>query len=473
MYSNKSYPGNDEHRSLCTVRYIPTIHTGRIDIRLHHTVLSYHPASVHLHPVIGTINRCAPNQIQHRTFIMRIVSRALSTVDKWNRWLSKRGFNSTKQLLVLLSILFVLSSYELAVKPFLGSRERRRVRRARRARNAQQVGSHAALWSGEEQRNPALKLFQVQQIEIALAYCNADVSWLAEELVHYVQWNREKTNEVDPSFRITVLSKCGNEDSIPDFAQDMNKVLGATYIVSRTVDVQVEIITLVNKGGCDMAHMHYINQYIEKNTAASAENSVVLFLKDSPRTKQFLHASLRWRKISEMIFYASRGEFICGIKSRCHTSVFHDSDVLKKYILTNYIRTGDQIATGEDFNASKYKDLGDFVKKELDWSFPEDEDLIEVCYGGTFAVPASKLLSDPRLEKDLKRFEQILSDGPAMSIAEHFAERLWAGFLANPLNEADSAILQDLMESFAGKNGSYMGTLRSNKLEQCESVMKF
>ena len=156
------------------------------------------------------------------------------------------------------------------------------------------------------------------------------------------------------------------EDSIPDFAQDMNKVLGATYIVSRTVDVQVEIITLVNKGGCDMAHMHYINQYIEKNTAASAENSVVLFLKDSPRTKQFLHASLRWRKISEMIFYASRGEFICGIKSRCHTSVFHDSDVLKKYILTNYIRTGDQIATGEDFNASKYKDLGDFVQKELD-----------------------------------------------------------------------------------------------------------
>ena len=84
------------------------------------------------------------------------------------------------------------------------------------------------------------------------------------------------------------------EDSIPDFAQDMNKVLGATYIVSRTVDVQVEIITLVNKGGCDMAHMHYINQYIEKNTAASAENSVVLFLKDSPRTKQFLHVSLRW-----------------------------------------------------------------------------------------------------------------------------------------------------------------------------------
>ena len=402
---------------------------------------------------------------------MRIVLRALSKVDKWSRWLSKRGFNSTKQLLFLLSILFVLCSYELAIKPFNRSLERRRVRIARRAKDAQHHGAHVALWSGEKQRNPALKLEQVQQIEIALAYCNADVSWLTDELVHYVEWYREKTNKDDPRFRITVLSKCGNEDSIPDFAKDMNEELGATF-VSRTVDVQVDIITLINKGGCDLAHMHYINQYIKKNTAASAENSVVLFLKDSPRTKQFLHSSLRWRKISEMIYYASRGEFICGIKSRCHTSVFHDSDVLKKYILTNYIRTGDQIATGEDFNASKYKDLGDFVQKELDWSFP-DEDLIEVCYGGTFAVPASKLFSDPRLEKDLKRFEQILSDGPAMSIAEHFAERLWAGFLANPLKQADSAMLLDMMETFAGKNGSYMGTLKSPKMKQCESSLKF
>jgi len=345
---------------------------------------------------------------------------------------------------------------------------------------------HAALWSGEKQRNPALELEQVQQIEIALAYCNGDVSWLANELVYYVKKYRMETDQEVPRFKITVLSKCGNEDSIPDFAKDMNEELqlgAGTTSDSRTVNVQVDIIILVNNGG--LAHMHYIdyiNQYIEKNTAATAENSIVIFLTDSPRTKKFLHESLRWRKISEMIYYASLGEFICGIKNRCTTSVFHDVDVLKKYILANYIRTstggGDQTAaaaaagSGEDFNASKYKNLGDFVEKEFDWSFPDD-DLIEVCYGGTFAVPASRFFSDPKLEKDLKRFEQILYTSTANSIAPHFAERLWAAFLANPLNKDDSSTVLRIMDTFAGKNGSYMGTLKSRKMKHCESNLKF
>ena len=168
-----------------------------------------------------------------------------------------------------------------------------------------------------------------------------------------------------------------------------------------------------------------------------------------------------------MIYYAAQGEFICGIKTKCQTSVFHDSIIMKKFTLPAYKRHGDKSLSGEDFNASKYKNLNDFMKRELNWKLPNEE-LTEVCYGGTFAVPASRLFADPILEKDLKHFEQILLDGPPMSIVEHFAERLWAPFLANPLNEKDTATVLDLRESFAAKYDSYMGTLKSSRIKVCE-----
>ena len=52
-----------------------------------------------------------------------------------------------------------------------------------------------------------------------------------------------------------------------------------------------------------------------------------------------------------------------------------------------------------------------------------------------------------------------------MTIIEHFVERLWAAFLANPLNEKDTATVTDLKDSVAAKNGSYMGTLMASRIK--------
>jgi len=401
-----------------------------------------------------------------------VIGRCLSCMRKYSKRLAKLGFNTTKQFLIM-ALIFMLIQYVAVIEPF----NRRIGRHMRHLRLIRLQSGHesADLWAGERQRNPALELDQVQKIEIAVAYCKTDISWLTKEIVNYVKSSRKESSEnhvhVDPHIKITILSKCNSEDDIPDFEQDINKEFDYDPAFER-IDVQVDAISLVNKGGCDLAYFHYITQYLEKNTAAEANNSILLFLKDSPRTKDSFHQVGRWRSIPEMIYYATQGEFICGIKSACSNSVFHDTGIMKRYTLEGYKRHGDKSLSGEDFNGANYKNLGDFVERELDWRFP-NEDLTEVCYGGTFAVPASRLFTEPELGTNMKRFEQILRDGAPMSITEHFAERLWAPFLSNPLNEDDTKRVVKLRETIAAKNGSFMGTLLSPRVGGCERKLIF
>ena len=416
----------------------------------------------------------------------RLLQFVLSPLERFSTRISKKGFNTIKQFYLVLFV-FALFQYILTIAPPFNEL----IARQRMAEAKVIIDKHdALLWTGEQQRNPALELEHVQKIEIVLAYCKSDISWLADELVHYVQSYRRESDNNDndhdhdndvPELKITILSKCGNTNSIPDFANDINKQLSLDLgeiptSNSETVEsnkihvkVDVEIVNLVNKGGCDLAYLHYINRYIMEHTAASAANTIIVFLKDSPRTNKSLHQSGGWRTVPDMIDYAARGEFICGIKTSCQKSVFHDSVIMKKYTIPLYVRHGDASLSGEDFNVAKYKNLKDFMNRELNWNLPNEE-LTEVCYGGTFAVPASRLFAHPILEKDLKHVEQILLDGPQMSIVEHFAERLWAAFLANPLNEKDTATVTDLKDSFAAKNGSYMGTLMASRIKGCKQM---
>jgi hypothetical protein len=191
----------------------------------------------------------------------------------------------------LVLFVFALFQYILIIVPF-----NELIARQRKAEARVIIDEHAALWTGEQQRNPALE--HVQKVEIALAYCQSDISWLTDELVHYVQsYRRESDNDNDddndndvPELKITILSKCGNTNSIPDFANDINKQLlldlgeiptptsDSETAESNTIQVKVdvEIVNLVNKGGCDLAYLHYINRYNMEHTAASAANTIVV-----------------------------------------------------------------------------------------------------------------------------------------------------------------------------------------------------
>jgi len=255
----------------------------------------------------------------------------------------------------------------------------------------------------------------------------------------------------DIKFKVTILSKCGNEKDLPAFAKHPRVI-------------QYSIVKLPNVGGCDYAYAHFINNYIETATPEDAESSVIMFIKDTPRTKNYFHFGQheRYRTIKEMMQIVSGGEFICGIKPQCKISNFHDTGVLYEFIIGSYVRKMDRTIGYRDadtqvgFNPYGYSNLRDFHERALNWTFP-NEQVTEVCYGGTFAVPAWRIIflaKEPRVRQVMMNLEDILSRNNTTSIEEHFTERTWGGLLANPLEKEDTAIILDMKEGvFRSKNG--------------------
>ena len=306
------------------------------------------------------------------------------------------------------------------------------------------------LWSGEALRVPPMNstnvssadmnLQKLQTIEMAVAYCKADLKWLKDAVA----------NELPKQsyIKITILSKCGSERTIPTFDDVPN--------------VNVEIVKLPNKGGCDLAFAHFIKNYMNRETSLTGDSSIIMFLKDTPRTKKNCHQRGRYRTMEEMLNVSSHGDFICGIKPECSMSAFHDTRLLKSFSKNFYRRHGDKKESGADFNSGGYKDLKDFIAREFDeWSFPNDE-VTEVCYGGSFALPALQLFADERLRGVFNRLEEILMEGSSMSVVEHFAERLWASLLANPLSPKDTDSIIHMRQGIKKEQGRYMGTFISN-----------
>lgn len=299
------------------------------------------------------------------------------------------------------------------------------------------------LWAGEKvsKNSMNIKLDALQIIELVVAYCQADLQWLEQAIANELPKQSK--------LKITFLSKCGNHEDIPAFENH-----------------HVEILQLPNKGGCDLAFARFLREYMERENAKTAANSVIFFLKDTPRVSKNCHQGGRYRTIDEMLQISSHGEFICGVKLNCGMSAFHDTRLLKQFVKESYVRHGDSSESNTDFNTGGYETMNAFITRELNWSFP-NEDVTEVCYGGSFAVPASRLFEDHRLKEVFIRIEKILLEGPSMSVVEHFSERLWASWLAKPLNKKQTKAMKRLRRSIITENGRYMGTLASDKIDQC------
>jgi hypothetical protein len=276
----------------------------------------------------------------------------------------------------------------------------------------------------------------METVEFAIAYCKANTEWIYEDVLNNIP------NKI--RVKITIISKCGNEADLPNFAEDPRVA-------------QFDIIKLPNVGGCDYAYAHFINKYIETATQEDAASSVIVFMKDTPRAKK--HNQSGFRSVREMLKIASDGEFICGIKTDCGFSMYHDTRTLDSFVLESYTRRQDRKRSvkkkdtkdtpSPDFNPFGYKHLGDFHKRALNWTFP-NEHVTEVCYGGTFAVPANRIMElakEPAARQVMMNLEEILTRNVATSIEEHYIERTWAGLLANPLGEKDTDIILDLKES--------------------------
>ena len=78
----------------------------------------------------------------------------------------------------------------------------------------------------------------IKTVELAIAYCTAEMQWIYEDIF------TQMPNNI--TVKMTILSKCGNEAALPNFAQD-------------PLVAQFEIIKLPNVGGCDYAYAHFIH----------------------------------------------------------------------------------------------------------------------------------------------------------------------------------------------------------------------
>ena len=88
-------------------------------------------------------------------------------------------------------------------------------------------------------------------------------------------------------------------------------------------------------------------------------------------------------------------------------SPYHQTDVLYQYVARGYKRVSKlnkgakmEDGTTDDFNIHDYNNLRDFHERTLKWKFP-NSNLTPVCYGGTFALHASRLMSLSKQENEM------------------------------------------------------------------------
>jgi len=329
------------------------------------------------------------------------------------------------------------------------------------------------LWSGEG-RSPIYSIpemservldTEIKTVELVIAYCRENLTWVYNEVLE------EIPNQKEATIKMTIMSKCNEEANLPQFIDD-----------HRIMDVN--IMKLSNVGGCDYAYAHFINHYIS-TSSAGAESSLILFIKGTPRTAENFHfpGHSGYRSVSEMIEMASKGEFICGIKPDCHVSPYHDTHMLNLFKMDKYERISDtnkgiteDIKDDMNFKmANGYRNLQNFQKRALNWTFP-NESLTQVCYGGSFVVPASRIMflsNTPNEKRIFKLIEKSLTRNTTSSVEEHYTERTWAGLLENPLNKRGVALIRRMQrntkKNVSLRYGSIWGALLGIHRLTCRS----
>lgn len=355
------------------------------------------------------------------------------------------------------------------------------------------------LCNDNDNKNVVLKT-----VEIVIAYCQEDLDWIHKDVINVIASsphflgdantttttttsNNDHNSATNRSkIKLTIMSKCGKESLLPDFvAQDSR------------ID-EMSLVLLPNVGGCDYAYAHFINQYIMKkridssaddgkgigsndehtSSTTTTTTSVILFIKGSMRSPENFHFPHheRYRRVDEMLDLAIHGEFGCGIKTTCDVSPYHDTSTLNRFTIKAYSRISDLQqqqqhvhVQEEGMNALGYKNLHDFHHRALNWTFPNPE-LTLVCYGGTFAISAERIVSFARGNHNqehigvLRKLEKALSRANTkVAVEEHFAERTWAGILAEPLSLEHTKIVKSYQTSIVKRRFSIFGPLQSNK----------
>jgi len=296
------------------------------------------------------------------------------------------------------------------------------------------------LWNGMSYEGmPEDDEIYSKEIHMIISHCQADLYFMADFI-------KDFTNIAS----IHIISKCGKP------------VVGAPQGAT--------IQTLKNVGRCDNAYAYYITSVLDeklKNVSrdGNEEDAVVVFLKDNMNPKN-LHQAGHWNTMPDMIRVASSNNgFACGVVTTYSRrlqnyalSVYFDVEELSKFTLhRTYTNPKAKYETdGVEFK-SVYQNWGEFYDSLPVGPIPTD--VVQVCNGGVFAASVKNIRM--REMAVWKSAEEKLSRGDNI-LEGHYMERMWALFLATPLQQYQVDALRSYSNYLMTHNGllePYTGAL--------------
>jgi Protein of unknown function (DUF3431) len=281
------------------------------------------------------------------------------------------------------------------------------------------------LWRGERLAT-SKSSGQFKSVAFVISHCLHNLDWVAS-------FTRGTTVH-----SITIITKCNAT------------IAGAPP--------DADIIVLPNVGRCDHSYAHWI-----RHNYVSTGNSpdVVVFLKDE-RSNENIHQAGYWASLPDMLHTAYEQGFACGMRPTSinrdgvfYLSAYHDTAALMEFAKKEYGYQSERYGSNKvDPFESKFENMGAWVK---DMRLPIPQNLMQACYGGSFAVSLEAI----RSHEETVWIKLLDSLARGDSIEEgHFAERIWAGLLADPPTPYEITLLRNYSCCVANYTDSYVGTLK-------------
>ena len=327
-----------------------------------------------------------------------------------------------------------------------GSASAREIESVRKLFNEDMATVHNQSVGLAEERNA----LPAAHVSLVIAYCSNSIEWLPFYL------DGMAIND------LTIYSKCNRTLAGSSYMSEIRKI----------AHKPLRIIELPNVGGCDHT---YAYDMAHRDWASFADRKhVVLYLKDRNTqlcSKNMLVPSWNVLRPSTMIAVAAMAGFGCNLRSLGTDTLWHWTLETRKFFLKKYSRVGIHDTSGNHTEkaapprfGSKFRNMGRFADS-MGVLLPEP--LMQVCYGGNFAVSGGQFLNGTKVNdarvKVARRVERALERGNNIEEG-HFMERLWAGFLQTPATFEQVASINATIKVAESEEATRLASL--NKMEK-------
>ena len=270
------------------------------------------------------------------------------------------------------------------------------------------------VWVGDA--STPLNTTSLHPIVLVISYCQHNLEWL------------DKYTQTIPIRQTFVISKCD------------------TPVTPLPLRLNASTIILPNVGRCD----HTWAYWMAHEFAVLGNDDVVVFLKDTYGEHPQQHNQER-KGLHNMIAGAIEYGFGCGLRPTGGWSIWHETSKLILFQIARYTITWNPSGRNDTgFIRAKQHPLGEW-HRSLNYTLPWPA--APVCYGGSFAVKASRIAPKRQL---MQRFEEALSHGNNIEEG-HYAERSWAALFQN-IEGGENVLKWASAES--NTQGAMMGLLR-------------